>query len=74
MLAVATSAYLAAVYLAADARRAGREPELERQLPLPRARGRGLLAGAVALGGLAVVHADAHHLYHGPAAAVPSAW
>ncbi|MGI8920295.1 MAG: cytochrome d ubiquinol oxidase subunit II [Solirubrobacteraceae bacterium] len=62
-LAVAASAYLAAVYLAADATRL-REGELERQFRA-RALAAGLVAGAVAIGGLLVVHADAHRLYHG---------
>jgi cytochrome bd ubiquinol oxidase subunit II len=62
VLAVATSAYLAAVYLAADAARLG-EPELERAFRA-RALASGLLTGAIALGGLAVLHSDAHSLYH----------
>jgi cytochrome d ubiquinol oxidase subunit II len=61
-LAVASSAYLAAVYLAADAARQG-DPELERAFRA-RALGSGLLTGAIALGGLAVLHSDAHPLYH----------
>ncbi|MCW3029405.1 MAG: Cytochrome bd-type quinol oxidase subunit 2-like protein [Solirubrobacterales bacterium] len=62
VLAVATSAYLAAVYLAADAARLG-DPELERAFRA-RALGSGLITGAIALGGLAVLHSDAHSLYH----------
>jgi cytochrome d ubiquinol oxidase subunit II len=62
VLAVATSAYLAAVYLAADAARLG-EPELERAFRA-RALASGLITGAIALGGLAVLHSDAHSLYH----------
>jgi cytochrome d ubiquinol oxidase subunit II len=62
VLAVATSAYLAAVYLAADAARQG-DPELERAFRA-RALGSGLVTGAIALGGLAVLHSDAHSLYH----------
>jgi cytochrome d ubiquinol oxidase subunit II len=62
VLAVATSAYLAAVYLAADAARLG-EPELERAFRA-RALGSGLITGAIALGGLAVLNSDAHSLYH----------
>jgi cytochrome d ubiquinol oxidase subunit II len=62
VLAVATSAYLAAVYLAADAARLG-EDELERRFRT-RALGAGLAAGAIAVGGLAVLHSDAHPLYH----------
>lgn len=61
-LAVATSAYLAAVFLAADARRRG-ELDLQRHFR-KLALLSGLLAGAIALGGLAVLHADAHPLYH----------
>jgi cytochrome d ubiquinol oxidase subunit II len=62
-LAVATSAYLAAVYMAADAARLG-EPDLERWF-----RGRalvtGAVAGALAVAGIAVVHSDARPLYDG---------
>jgi cytochrome d ubiquinol oxidase subunit II len=63
VLALATSAYLAAVYLAADAARL-HDPVLERRFHV-RALGAGVLAGAVALAGLAVIHADAHPLYRG---------
>jgi cytochrome d ubiquinol oxidase subunit II len=59
--AVAASAYLAAVYLAADAARRG-EPELEHEFRT-RGLGAGIVAGALALGGVAVLHADAHPLY-----------
>jgi cytochrome bd ubiquinol oxidase subunit II len=62
-LSVATAAYLAAVYLAADAARR-REEELESAFRA-RALGSGLLAGAIALAGLFVVRSDAHPLYHG---------
>jgi cytochrome bd ubiquinol oxidase subunit II len=62
VLAVATAAYLAAVYLAADAVRRG-ESQLARQFRA-RALSAGMLAGAVALGGLAVLHSDAAPLYH----------
>ncbi len=62
VLAVATSAYLAAVYLAADAARLG-EDELERRFRA-RALGAGLAGGTIAVGGLAVLHSDAHPLYH----------
>jgi cytochrome d ubiquinol oxidase subunit II len=62
-LAVATAAYLAAVYLAADAIRLG-DSALARQFRC-RALGAGLIAGAIALGGLAVLHSDAAPLYHG---------
>ena len=62
VLAVATSAYLAAVYLAADAARLN-DPELERAFRA-RALGSGTITGAIAVGGLAVLHSDAHSLYH----------
>jgi cytochrome bd ubiquinol oxidase subunit II len=62
VLAVATSAYLAAVFLAADAARVG-EREMEDAFRA-RALGAGLFAGAVALAGLVVLHGDAHPLYH----------
>jgi cytochrome d ubiquinol oxidase subunit II len=60
-LAVATAAYLAAVYLAADASRLG-ERDLADAFRL-RALGTGVLAGAVALGGLGVLAADAQPLF-----------
>jgi cytochrome d ubiquinol oxidase subunit II len=62
VLAVATGAYLAAVYLAADAARRD-EPALEATFRA-RALGAGLLAGALALAGLAVLRHDDHALYH----------
>jgi cytochrome d ubiquinol oxidase subunit II len=61
-LAVVSSAYLAAVYLSADARRLG-EPELEQAFRV-RALAAGVIAGGLAIAGLAVVHSDAHPLYH----------
>jgi cytochrome d ubiquinol oxidase subunit II len=61
VLAVASSAYLAAVYLAADSVRTG-DPELVRAFRA-RALGTGLVAGAIALGGLFVLHSDAHSLF-----------
>ena len=60
-LAVATSAYLAAVYLAADAARRN-ERDLERAFRV-RALAAGVVAGALALGGIFVVRGDAHSLY-----------
>jgi cytochrome d ubiquinol oxidase subunit II len=63
VLAVATGAYLAAVYLAADARRLGSET-FERAFRT-RALISGLFAGAVALVGLFVVHSDAPALFAG---------
>lgn len=63
VLAVAFSAYLAAVYLAADAARR-HEPEPEEAFRR-RALAAGVVAGGVALAGLIVVHSDAHSLYTG---------
>ncbi len=60
-LAVATGAYLAAVYLAADARRQGEE-DLAGAFRV-RALAAGVVAGGVALGGIAVLRADARTLY-----------
>jgi cytochrome bd ubiquinol oxidase subunit II len=57
VLAVATGAYVAAVYLAGDARRAGHE-ELEAAFRR-RALAAGLTTGAIAFAALAVVAADA---------------
>jgi len=72
LLLVAFSAYLAAVYLAADAARRG-EPDLVEAFRV-RALGAGAAAGGLALAGLIVVHADDHPLYtglvHGAALAV----
>ena len=62
VLAVATSAYLAAVFLAADAARDA-ESGLERDFRL-RALGSGVIAGALAIGGIFVVDADDHRLFH----------
>ena len=61
-LAVATSAYIAAVFLAADAARIS-DPDLERRFRA-RALGAGIVAGAIAIAGLAVLSSDAHPLYH----------
>jgi cytochrome bd ubiquinol oxidase subunit II len=61
VLAVASSAYLAAVYLAADAAREG-ERELERDFRT-RALGAGVVTGALALAGLFIVKADRHALF-----------
>jgi cytochrome bd ubiquinol oxidase subunit II len=71
ILAVVTSAYLSAVYLAADAVR-HRDGDgggdgagaLERAFRV-RALAAGLLAGTIAIAGIAVLHGDAHRLYHG---------
>ena len=63
VLAVVVSAYLAAVYLAADARRLG-DQELEDRFRT-RALGAGVVAGALAIAGLAVLHSDARSLFDG---------
>ncbi|MBV8480227.1 MAG: cytochrome d ubiquinol oxidase subunit II [Actinobacteria bacterium] len=61
-LSVANAAYLAAVYLAADAARDG-DDGLERDFRV-RALGAGLVAGAVAVAGIFVVDAESHSLFH----------
>jgi cytochrome d ubiquinol oxidase subunit II len=61
-LAVVTGAYLAAVYLSADARRVGNR-ELEDAFRT-RALLAGVVAGALAIAGLAVLHHEAYRLYH----------
>jgi cytochrome d ubiquinol oxidase subunit II len=63
VLAIAVSAYLSAVYLAADAVR-GHDPPMEHQFRV-RALIAGALTGALAIAGLIVLHSDAHRLYHG---------
>jgi cytochrome d ubiquinol oxidase subunit II len=63
VLSVATGAYLAAVYLAADAARIGNSDLVAAFRR--RALGTGVVAGAVALAGLAVVHHDARALWDG---------
>jgi cytochrome d ubiquinol oxidase subunit II len=63
VLAVAAAAYLAAVYLAADAVRMGRE-ELVTAFRT-RALATGLVAGAIALAGLVVVRHDAPDIWNG---------
>jgi cytochrome d ubiquinol oxidase subunit II len=63
LIAVATSAYLAAVWLTGDAARAGREDLAE---PFRvRALASAVLAGAAAIGGLAVLAGDAERIYDG---------
>jgi cytochrome d ubiquinol oxidase subunit II len=62
-LFVATSAYLAAVFLVSDARRA-REPDLERYFSV-RALGAAVAAGALAVAGIVALHADARYVYDG---------
>jgi cytochrome bd ubiquinol oxidase subunit II len=63
LLAVATGAHMAAVFLGADSRRAG-QPELVAAFRA-RALGSGLVAGGLALAGLVVVRSDAPELYDG---------
>lgn len=60
-LAVATGAYLAAVFLCGDAVRVG-DADLAARFRW-RALVSGVVAGGVAIGGLAVLHSDAHPLY-----------
>jgi cytochrome bd ubiquinol oxidase subunit II len=62
-LGVSTAAYLAAVYLAADAVRTGR-PDLAAAFRV-RALGAGVVAGGLALAGLPVVHHEAPGLWDG---------
>jgi cytochrome d ubiquinol oxidase subunit II len=62
VLAVATAAYMAAVFLCGDAARLS-ERDLEARFRA-RALGAGVIAGAIALAGLAVLRSDASHLYH----------
>ena len=62
-LFVSTSAYLSAVFLVSDARRAG-APDLE-QYFVARAFVAALVAGALAVAGLIALHADAHYVYDG---------
>jgi cytochrome bd ubiquinol oxidase subunit II len=63
LLAIVTGAHVAAVFLGADARRAG-QVELVAALRA-RALGSGLVAGALALAGLLVVRSDAPELWDG---------
>jgi cytochrome d ubiquinol oxidase subunit II len=63
VLFVATCAYLAAVFLVHEARRRD-DAELERYFRA-RAIASGLVAGALAVGGLFVLHADARFVYDG---------
>jgi cytochrome d ubiquinol oxidase subunit II len=62
-LAVSFSAYLAATFLAGDAARVG-SAELTEAFRR-RALGAGVVAGALAAGGLVVLESDADHLYDG---------
>ena len=63
VLAVATGAHLAAVFLGADSRRAGRA-ELVHAFRA-RALGSGLVTGALAIAGLPIVSSEAPRLYDG---------
>jgi cytochrome bd ubiquinol oxidase subunit II len=66
VLAVALSAYLAAVFMAADARRVHRADGGEQDLVAAlraRALAAGLVSGAIAFAGLVVLHGNAHFLY-----------
>jgi cytochrome bd ubiquinol oxidase subunit II len=63
VLAVATAAYMAAIFLAADAAR--QDDELMSTAFERRALTAGVVAGAIALGGLAVVREDANSLFEG---------
>jgi cytochrome d ubiquinol oxidase subunit II len=63
VLAVVSGAHLAAVFLGADSHRAGK-PELVHAFRR-RALGSGVVAGALAIAGLAVVNSDAPDLYDG---------
>jgi cytochrome d ubiquinol oxidase subunit II len=63
VLTVVTGAYLAAVFLSGDAVRIG-DADIEQRFRR-RALASGVIAGAVALGGLAVLRSDARPLYDG---------
>jgi cytochrome d ubiquinol oxidase subunit II len=62
-LFVATGAYLSAVFLVSDARRAG-DAEMERYFA-NRALAAAVVAGAIAIAGLVIYHADARYIYDG---------
>jgi cytochrome bd ubiquinol oxidase subunit II len=62
-LFVSTSAYLAAVFLVSDARRAG-TPDLERYF-VTRALIAAVAAGVLAVAGIVALHADARYVYDG---------
>src|SRR5947208_2708653 len=62
-LFVATGAYLSAVFLVSEARRAG-TPDLERYF-VKRALGAALAAGALAVAGLVVLHRDGRFVFDG---------
>ncbi|HEY2771190.1 MAG TPA: cytochrome d ubiquinol oxidase subunit II [Solirubrobacteraceae bacterium] len=62
-LAVVTGIYMAAVFLSGDAGRTGNADLIESYRT--RALVSGVVAGALAVGGLIVIHGDAPRLYHG---------
>src|SRR4051794_4409977 len=62
VLAVTTAAYLAAVFLCADATKLG-DQGLEKQFR-HRALGTGIVAGVIAVAGLGVIAGDAHRIFH----------
>jgi cytochrome bd ubiquinol oxidase subunit II len=62
VLAVATAAYLAAVFLCADAAKLA-DHELEQRFRR-RALGAGVVAGAIAVAGLGVIAGDAERIFH----------
>ena len=62
-LFVATGAYLSAVFLVSDARRA-HDPDMERYFAT-RALAAAVVAGAIAVAGLVIYHADARYIYDG---------
>ncbi len=62
LLFVATCAYLSAVLLTVDARRVA--PDLERHFRV-RALGAAVIAGALAVAGLVVLHSDARYVFDG---------
>jgi cytochrome d ubiquinol oxidase subunit II len=63
VLAVAVCAYLASVYLVADARRLG-QPDMVEYFRR-RAIGAAIVAGLIAFVGIFVLHADAPYIFHG---------
>jgi cytochrome d ubiquinol oxidase subunit II len=62
VLAVTTAAYLAAVFLCADATKLG-DQDLEEQFRR-RALGAGIVAGVIAVAGLGVIAGDAERIFH----------
>jgi cytochrome d ubiquinol oxidase subunit II len=62
-IAVVTGIYMAAVFLSGDARRTGHDDLIDSYRT--RALISGVVAGALAVAGLIVIHSDAPRLYHG---------